>query len=452
MNSIILNEASGDPRYLVFIDSKTNKNKFYKAYMNPNGSSFTVEYGRIGAPSYQTKVYQGDAYDMDEKIQSKINKGYIDQTNLAKEAILTTGSSSDGFKAIADTTVNELIKALRRYASDVIKQNYTISSNNITQDMLNKAKIILDELNKYADDFSPNKWLQHISTFSSKTNIDVFNYKLEELFRTIPRKMNKVSNFILPTGLSEDKYDDEADKILEREQKLYDVLLADFQTKQAKLNATTNNTNTPNNTNSPAETILEHLGLECELVTDTTIIDQIKKHLGQISSRFIRAFVVKNNETQNAYKNFMSSMPNCKTKLFFHGSRNENFWNILKNGLKLNPKAKITGKMLGSGLYFANKAAKSINYTSLRGSYWSGGTSNIGYMAVFAVAMDLNNGYNVSTYSEIYTCHGMTWDKLQKIKPGATHVYAKKGPYLNEDEYCIYREDQCTIRYLIELK
>jgi hypothetical protein len=29
--------------------------------------------------------------------------------------------------------------------------------------------------------------------------------------------MNKVSNFILPTGLSEDKYDDEADKILERE-------------------------------------------------------------------------------------------------------------------------------------------------------------------------------------------------------------------------------------------
>jgi hypothetical protein len=154
---------------------------------------------------------------MDEKIQSKINKGYIDQTNLAKEAILTTGSSSDGFKAIADTTVNELIKALRRYASDVIKQNYTISSNNITQDMLNKAKTILDELNKYADDFSPNKWLQHISTFSSKTNVDVFNYKLEELFRTIPRKMNKVSNFILPLNLSEDKYDDEADKILERE-------------------------------------------------------------------------------------------------------------------------------------------------------------------------------------------------------------------------------------------
>jgi poly [ADP-ribose] polymerase len=134
-------------------------------------------------------------------------------------------------------------------------------------------------------------------------------------------------------------------------------------------------------------------------------------------------------------------MPNCTTKLFFHGSRNENFWNIIKNGLQLNPKAKITGKMLGAGLYFANKAAKSINYTSLRGSYWSGGTSNIGYMAVFAVAIDPNTAYKVKSSSEISTCYGMTWDKLQKIKPGATHVFAEKGGRLLEDEYCIYRED-----------
>ena len=50
----------------------------------------------------------------------------------------------------------------------------------------------------------------------------------------------------------------------------------------------------------------------------------------------------------------------------------------------------------------------------------------------------------------------MTWDKLQKIQPGATYVYAHGGPspkyYLRADELCIYREDQCTIRYLIELK
>ena len=52
MSNITLNEALGDPRYLVFVDSKTNKNKFYKAHMNADGASYTVEYGRIGAPSF----------------------------------------------------------------------------------------------------------------------------------------------------------------------------------------------------------------------------------------------------------------------------------------------------------------------------------------------------------------------------------------------------------------
>lgn len=446
MNTTILNEAVGDPRYLVFVDSNNNKNKFYKAYMNSDGNSYTVEYGRIGAPSYQTKVYQGDAYDMEHKIFSKIRKGYQDYTHLIKQALTSSGTSDDGYKAIENTSVNELIKALRKYASDVIKQNYTISSGVITQDMLDTAKEQLDKLNELADKYSKDGW-------KSQVYADIpyitFNNELEKLFRIIPRKMNKVSNFILPKGLSAVEYDKEADKILNREQQLYNTLLADFQTK----NAITNTKNQQSSsTSSPTKTILEDLGLECQLVEDPTTLKQIKDHLGQVVSRFSKAFMVKNNKTQDKYASFMSSMPNCETKLFFHGSRNENFWNILKNGLSLNPKAKITGKMLGNGLYMANKAIKSINYTSLRGSYWSGGTSNVGYLAVFAVAIDPKTAYEVSSYNEISTCYGMTWDKLQKIKPGATHVFAHKGPYLREDELCVYREDQCTIRYLIELK
>ena len=149
---------------------------------------------------------------------------------------------------------------------------------------------------------------------------------------------------------------------------------------------------------------------------------------------------------------FMASNPGCKTKLFFHGSKNENFWSILKNGLLLNPNATITGKLLGNGIYFADKAIKSYNYTSLRGTTWAHGNDNVGYLAIFAVALDLSNVYEVTSYNEISTCHGMTWDKLQKIKPNATYVFAHKGSYLKENEICIYRDDQCTIRYLVELK
>ena len=41
--------------------------------------------------------------------------------------------------------------------------------------------------------------------------------------------------------------------------------------------------------------------------------------------------------------------------------------------------------MFGNGIYFANKAAKSLGYTSSRGSYWARGNSNVAYLALFEV-------------------------------------------------------------------
>ena len=421
---------SYESKYLVCVTTNNN-NKFYRMIVDPDQSGFTVEYGRIGAPSFQTRHYSIDDYW--KKFDEKLRKGYIDQTNLVKN-VVTTAAGDDGFKAIEDKSVNELIKALRKYANETIKQNYTISQNAVTQEMLDQAKTIIDKLN----------------TLANKTNYqyfkDEFNETLMSLFKTIPRKMNNVNAYLL-----HDVDDNEINTILDREQKLYDVLLVNFQTSQAKVDATSNSD--ANAASAPTETILEKFGLECQLVEDPTTIKQITDHLGSVAPKFKRAFIVVNKATQDKYKAFMAAHPNCKTKLVFHGSKNENFWSILKNGLLLNPKAAVTGKMLGLGTYFATKAIKSINYTSLRGSYWSHGTSNVGYMAVFAIAVDDANRYDATTYSEIDKCYGLTWDKLQKLKPGATYVYAHGGPgkYLREDELCIYREDQCTVRYLIEL-
>ena len=52
-----------------------------------------------------------------------------------------------------------------------------------------------------------------------------FNDLLIELFKTIPRKMSKVNAYLLQSNDAR-----EAAKIVDREQKLYDVLLAGFQT------------------------------------------------------------------------------------------------------------------------------------------------------------------------------------------------------------------------------
>ena len=429
-----LNE-SYSPKYFVCVTANNN-NKFYRCIPDPDQQGFTVEYGRIGAPTFQTHHYPIE--DWYKKIESKLKKGYVDQTDLVATAISST-TGEDGFAAIKDKSVNDLIKALRRYANETIKQNYTIAANAVTQEMLDTAKKYIDDLNEIVDELS-----------KGNSSSRYFNDVLMKLFRAVPRKMNKVDNFLL--HISDAR---EAAKIVDREQKLYDVLLTNFQTQQA-----TKDSKPANDTSSsvsPTETILEKFGLECQLVEDQATIDQIKNHMGQVASKFKRAFIVVNKKTQDAYAAFMSKFPNCTTKLFFHGSKNENFWSILKNGLGLNPKASVTGKLLGNGIYFANKAAKSINYTSLKGSYWSNGTSNIGFMAVFAVACDPNKSYDVWTHSDMSKCNGLTWDKLQKLMPGATHVYGHKatsshpGSWLREDEFCIYREDQCTIRYLVEL-
>ena len=52
----------------------------------------------------------------------------------------------------------------------------------------------------------------------------------------------------------------------------------------------------------------------------------------------------------------------------------------------------------------------------------------------------------------------MNYENLQKFKEGANclhaHAGASLGGYssLKNDEIVVYKEDQCTIRYLVELR
>lgn len=86
-----------------------------------------------------------------------------------------------------------------------------------------------------------------------------------------------------------------------------------------------------------------------------------------------------------------------------------------------------------------SKGEKSIGYSSLRGSYWTGGTQNKGYLAVYKVLFKNQKDVNVSyPYS------------LSNIRPHDA-VYAHKGVILQNDEVIIFREEQATLQYIIEL-
>ena len=172
-------------------------------------------------------------------------------------------------------------------------------------------------------------------------------------------------------------------------------------------------------------------------------------HLDHALINSIKIWKVKNLKTQKRFDDFVKENNITETKLLFHGSRNENWWSIINSGLVLKPtNAVITGKMFGYGIYYAPKARKSLGYTSLSGSYWVRGDSNFGFMALMDVAY--GKPYDVYSFDSKY--YSFDYGKLQSVCPGANCLHAHAGDMLRNDEIIIYKEEQCTIKYLIELR
>ena len=300
-------------KYLVMVTSD-NHNKYYE--MIPEGSSFTVKYGRVGA-SPQVRSYS--EYEFDRKYNEKLKKGYIDQTDLRKDLIqISKNESKSKYLPIQDKEIKELIDYLQKVARQKIADNYTISTEKVTQAMIDEAQGVLNELaNIYEEDISDKQ--------------KQFNDLLLKLFNILPRKMSYVSEYLA----NNDKKETFA-KIYSREQELLNVMKGQViqQTKQEETEIQ----------EEPTQTILEANGLILEPINeeDKKII---LKELGEIKDKFYKAWRVTNKVTRERFENEIMQSNNKTTKLLWHGSKNENWFSIMSNGLLLNPNAVITGKM-----------------------------------------------------------------------------------------------------------
>jgi len=378
--------------------------------MDENGPEVIVEYGRVGQSSTTHRYPLGRWNSL---YKSKIRKGYKDITEFRLE------EASIDFTTITDNTIESIVVELQALANKSVQRNYTVSSEAVTQTQVAEAQKLLDEL-------------AYLITLK-RLQEPKFDSTLLDLYQVIPRRMKDVKHHLLPAFKANNT---NLNLVIASEQATLDVMKGQVRVNTVK----------QDNKQDDSRTILDAMGLDIQL-TNPDDIEAIKKELGQIQDKYSRSFKVVNNRTQESFNKWVEYSKNKDCKLFWHGSRNENWWSIIDGGLVLRPtNAVITGAMYGAGLYSADKARKSLGYTSIRGSYWARGSANKGFMALFNV--HLGNQYKAKKHE--YWMSQLNYKKLKELGDYDS-FFAEGGADLRNNEFIVYREEQMTIQYLVEI-
>ncbi len=413
-----------------------NNNKFYN--MKDNGdNTFTVEYGRVGATKPQTETYALGKWDSVYK--SKTKKGYKDVTELYVEdtepiVVVKENKVTKVLNKIKrSAAVISIVKQLQSWAKVSVAENYTVKVVDVTQRQVDKAQELLNVIAKYD---------------LKESNHKEFNKMLLEFYTVIPRKMKHTSLHLINIDKDElktekkkveDYLNERKGKIVEEEQNTLDVMAG-----QVTLRSQEKENGITETTEEEQKDSLSISGIEMEEELDADVIKKIKKLMGDDSSKFKQAFKVVNNKTQLGYDGHIKDEKNKKSELFWHGSRNENWWSIMSSGLMIRPSnAVYTGSMFSDGVYFADKFRKSYGYSSGRNSYFAKGNSSVAILALYEVHV----GEQKHIYKHTSDCYNITYQKIKK--EGFDSVFAHGGADLVNNEYIIYKTAQSTIKYLV---
>jgi len=344
-------------------------NKVYTMEEQTDGQ-IKCEYGRVG--KNLVTVYKS-SYEWDKVYKSKVNprKGYTDVTDMISETVtVDTSGKKSKTNDIKDLKVRTIFDDLMAFANKSIQQNYKVLQEAVTQLQIDRAQDILNRA---------------VKLVKVKMNIKSFNDVLIELYTVIPRKMDDVRDHLVSSA-NDDGDLNFINNFLSKEQDTLDTMAGQVKLLNQQKDSSAQADEIGEDDADQEVTILEQMGLKASIETDQESIDLVNKLMGSNANRIRKILKVVNVSTQTKFDANLKRSKNKTRRLYWHGSRNENWFNIIQTGLMIRPSGAVhTGSMFGDGIYFANKAQKSIGYSSLRGSYWAGGSSNKGYLALFDV-------------------------------------------------------------------
>lgn len=409
-----------------------NSNKVYIMEELSDGR-IKCEYGRVGknmTTMYKSKHEWGKI--LREKTSAK--KGYTDVTELLAEPVVDeTKPVNNKVDNIKDAIVRKLVDELMSFANKSIQRNYKVTQEAVSEQQVNAAQEVINAISGL------------LVLGVDKKRI---NDMLLKLYTIIPRRMDNVKNHLIG-DVNTDADLERAQKLIGEEQSTLDTMAGQVELlKQQREAAKKAADAEANGVKEEVEevTILDQMGLSIEVETDTDTLELIKKLMGPNVNQMKKVFKVVNKKTQVRFDKNLEKATVKKRRLYWHGSRNENWFNILQTGLLIRPSGAVhTGSMFGDGIYFADKAQKSIGYTSLRGSYWAHGGDSKAFLALF----DVHLGNQKEILHHDSSCYKLCDSVLKK--DGYDSVFAKGGADLRNNEYIVYKPEQCTVSHLIEI-
>jgi len=420
--------------YLICV-TKDNNNKFYNLQELSNGK-LEARFGRVDVTE-TVKLYEMS--DWNRLYKEKTTRKKEPYTDVTEFKVISTAAPAKAKKASTmfnpdrPQFVVDFINMLQRYANQSVEENYTVSAVSVSQAQVDRAQRILTDLASFVQ---------------LDAKVDEVNDMLLELYKVIPRRMKHTRDHLLSIDLS--RVDDDAlaqaREMLSLEQDTLDVMAGQVTVAVAQMD-----------TDASVSTqfdLLESLGLDAMEVTGAEermirakMLYKDARKTEDHRDKFKRAIRLVNKSTDEAYAKRLADANAKLTSVLWHGSRDENWWFIYQQGLKLKPaNAVITGKMFGHGLYFADNVRKSMNYTSHNSAAFTHSRGSTGLIALYNV----HRGRELAVKKHVSEYGSLTYEKMQK--KGYDTLFAEGGYDLRNNEYIVYHETQATIQYLVEVK
>ena len=410
---------------LIKTEVATNNNKFWHGYLYDDGT-VRAEWGRVGY-SGDGNTWSGGSVYLDKKIKEKLKKGYTEQKTIGKVSSNQTPSTTVKNGELTSIAKSQIIKTKNPILSKLIDRlvianvhkitaNTQITYNSatglfatplgiVTMDGLVEARIILSEM-------AP---LVRGDNYNDKLNSLVSKY-----LRIIPQNLGMKLNVksLLPN-----------DDAIQKQNDLIDSLESSYQAMQA----------TPATTPTSSKKQEQVFKVDMDVLNDKTTRNRLEKwfesskksmhHYDRVKVQEI--FTVTIHDMNDTFNNRLGNIEEV-----WHGTSQANCLSILKSGLKTSPPstAAIAGKMFGNGIYGAKSSSKSMGYTF--GRWGQGGTGDSGWLFVCDFAMG-------KTYTTYNSC---------REPSGHNSTWARAGQGLQNDELIVYKNNQCNIRYLLEIK